>query len=105
MRVVWSTLIVLVLLAPFGRVGITRTPSDTDVVTMPRAQIALAAVQVTPDDPSIGSPPLVVWTMGVAAYVPPAVDIVSALVPVPGHSPAFVESLAIAAPGARGPPA
>jgi len=35
MRVAWSTLIVLVLLAPFGRVGITATP-DVEAVTMPR---------------------------------------------------------------------
>lgn len=36
MRIAWSALIVLVLLAPFGRVGITATPHDAEVVTAPR---------------------------------------------------------------------
>jgi len=37
MRIAWSALIVLVLLAPFGRVGITATPLDAEMVTAPRS--------------------------------------------------------------------
>lgn len=44
MRVAWAALVVLVLLAPFGRVGITATPLDAEVVTAPRG---LAAVTCT----------------------------------------------------------
>ena len=40
MRTAWSTLIVLVLLAPFGRVGITAAPADADAITAPRASSA-----------------------------------------------------------------
>ncbi len=40
MRAIWSALVVLVLLAPFGGVGITTTPIDTEIVASPRGPAA-----------------------------------------------------------------
>jgi hypothetical protein len=40
MRSIWSALVVLVLLAPFGAVGITATPLDAEIVTAPRGPAA-----------------------------------------------------------------
>jgi hypothetical protein len=48
MRVAWAALVVLVLLAPFGRVGITATPLDADVVTAPRSPGAVTCARPGP---------------------------------------------------------
>lgn len=51
MRAAWATLIVLVLLAPFGRVGVTASPADGEAITAPRSVRTGAArvVSARPD--------------------------------------------------------
>lgn len=43
MRTIWCTLVVLVLLAPLGAVGITATPSEAEIVAAPRAPVSSLA--------------------------------------------------------------
>lgn len=43
MRSIWCTLVVLVLLAPLGAVGITATPSEAEIVAAPRAPASSVA--------------------------------------------------------------
>lgn len=48
MRTIWCTLVVLVLLAPLGAVGITATPSEAEIVTAPRAPASARLVHALP---------------------------------------------------------
>ncbi|MGE0402223.1 MAG: hypothetical protein AB7T06_36310 [Kofleriaceae bacterium] len=69
MRTIWSALVVLVLLAPFGGVGITATPIDAQIVATPRgAATALAASRVEHElPPVVTTSPVVVDAPAVVA--------------------------------------
>jgi hypothetical protein len=52
MRAIWSALIVLVLLAPFGGVGITTTPVEAEIVASPRGPaVTLAKPRIESERP------------------------------------------------------
>ncbi|GEM_PF-5894494 len=62
MRAIWSALVVLVLLAPFGGVGITTTPIDTEIVASPRGPAAsLGKLRLDSELP---------WSLAVAVVAP-----------------------------------
>jgi hypothetical protein len=68
MRTIWSALVVLVLLAPLGGVGITTTPVEAEIVASPRGPAAsVAKLRIDSEHP----PVLAVVPVGlVAARVP-----------------------------------
>jgi hypothetical protein len=63
MTAIWSALVVLLLLAPFGGVGITQTPGDAEIVASPRGPAAsLAKPRVEHELPPVlaVAPPVVI---------------------------------------------
>ncbi len=86
MRMVWSVLVVLVLLAPFGSVGITEAPIDAEILAAPRGPAgarATSRILQLPPPIMIGST-VVVLPPAVAASTPASAPPV-AIVPSDRH--------------------